>query len=259
MNVYFTQHRDDCNNAKTRDDVFLVIQYFVHKDKERFSELTECLKKNIKIGLFKNIFALNERLYTRDEMGLTEDEFDRVVQIDTKGERLRYRHFFDFVEEQKMKGVKGYFVLANTDIFFDESISNLRRSCLHEKKSVYALLRHEWDGSNSELFKMRGTPVPGSQDVWCVHTNHAPFPVGLKQRSDFYLGVLGCDNTIAYLLHVYGYDCINEPCIVKTYHNHKSQKRNTDTWGKTIRRTHYLFPVPIVRLGDGVKHKTVVI
>lgn len=67
---------------------------------------------------------------------------------------------------------------------------------------------------NAELFDRID-----SQDVWCFR-GYPP-----KVNADFYMGVPGCDNSIAYLLHEAGVKLLNPSRTIRTYHYHISLKR----------------------------------
>lgn len=246
--TYTTSHKDTLRLQSTKDPIFLITQFFIHKDKNRDKEIKECLLKNIHLGLFHNIYLLNEKIYSQQELGLNKEEMKYITQIDLK-KRLSYKDFFTFSNNLN---VKGYFVLANSDIFFDTSIINLRKSCLSHTKSMYTLIRFEYDKNKptiySPLFLVgkegKKKPIPGAQDTWIYHSNFKPNTF-LLQDSDILLGKPGCDNTIAYLLTIHGYKCINEPWNVRTYHNHKTQIRDYVCGKDTIKKSHYLFPIPI--------------
>lgn len=248
--TYSTHHRDELTFPRNKDPIILFTQFFIHKNKERHKENVECLKFNVQLGLFSTIYLLNEKIYSQSELELSDEEMKRIVQIDV-AKRLSYSDFFKKVNELDLKG---YMVLANSDIFFDTTIVNLRRSCLSVEKSMYTLLRFEYNRNISHhlsaLFKFGKNPVPGSQDVWIYHTNFKPDSHFIK-ASNIYLGKPGCDNAIAYLAHVHGYKCINEPWNVRTFHNHASQVRDYVMSGKdTIRVSNYLFPHPQCRFKE---------
>ena len=65
----------------------------------------------------------------------------KITQINI-GERLRFNMAFI---KMKQLNLHGYLVVCNSDIFFDNTINNLRRSCLSIRKSIYCLLRYEYN------------------------------------------------------------------------------------------------------------------
>ena len=76
-----------------QDKIYLVSQFFIHSDQIRRKEIIYCLKKNIE--LMGEIILLNDRLYTAEEMELSNSEFQKVNQISV-GERLTYKIFLDY-------------------------------------------------------------------------------------------------------------------------------------------------------------------
>ena len=93
------------------DKIFLIYQYFLHGEEERRKEIAECLKRNVENPLIERIILLNERIYTRKELGV---KSGKIKQIDIK-ERLKFSHIFEYVEKEKLNG---YIITCNADIFF---------------------------------------------------------------------------------------------------------------------------------------------
>lgn len=234
------------------DPIFLCTQFFIHNDESRQKEILFCLKHNIKLGLFKQIILLNERIYTNEELGLTNKEMKYILQINIE-KRLTYSIAFKKIQDLNLKG---YCVLSNSDIFFEHSILNLRKSCLNKKKSIYALLRFEYIPSKkeqqSDLFFPEKSKIIHrnySQDVWIYHSNFSPTSEEILKDCNFNFGLPGCDNKIAYILENNGYTCINEPFNVKTYHYHMQKTRNylTKTKKNISIPSPYLLIDPIMR------------
>jgi hypothetical protein len=59
-------------------------------------------------------------------------------------------------------------------------------------------------------------------------------------------GKPGCDNKIAYIYTILGYDVINDPLFIKSYHYHRQQTR--DYGFKDKIPEPYLFVSPLVSL-----------
>jgi hypothetical protein len=236
--IKVVQKNKDCISEikHNEDNIYLFTQFYVDSDKIRYQEIKDTLKKNIELGCFKNIFLLNEKIYTNDELGLSSEEMDKIVQINVK-HRLKYATIILFINLNK-KNINGYIVIANNDILFDSSIINLKCTSLSKKKSMYALTRFE---KNGNLFGDSSV----SQDTWIFHSffiyNEAKYV--LKQQiylSNFELGRVGCDNRIAYIFWKFGYTVYNEPYVIKTHHNHSNQTRDSDREKHRI-KSPYLF------------------
>lgn len=216
-----------------KDKINIVCQFFIHSNTLRQKEIEFCLQQLVINSHIDNIYLLNERLYTDEELGVKSDKIIQKVI----GQRLKYKDFFDFVDE-----ISGYCILINSDIFFDEeTITNLYKSDLSITKSCFCQLRFEYSGnldvSSSKIFG----PRPDSQDTWIIHSN---FNVDKKHRKafDFNLGKPGCDNKITYIFRVLGYKVYNSPNFVKTYHYHRSQVRNYDS--KDLIKNPYVYIYP---------------
>jgi hypothetical protein len=205
-------------DSPTADPIYLFTQYFVHKDPVRRSELAECLRRNSENPLFSRVILLNERVYARED-GVPASA--KILQ-ENIGKRLTYQEVFRYI---RASGLRGYFVVSNSDIFFDETIENVRMSSMHETKSAFALLRHEYDGKTDLARCPLFGPRFDSQDAWIFHSSQM-----VSEREEraflFELGKPGCDNKLAYILSVLGYTIINDPAFVKIYHYHTSQTRN---------------------------------
>jgi len=121
------------------------------------------------------------------------------------------------------------FVIANSDIYFDETLL-LANQIKHGE--VYALTRYDIKRGQARFFDR-----PDSQDVWIFRGGINPI-----EGADFNLGVGGCDNRIAYLLHKAGYTVTNPSLSIKTYHLHESGIRTFDY------KKHKVIPPPYLTL-----------
>jgi hypothetical protein len=145
---------------------------------------------------------------------------DKIIQVDIK-HRLQFKEVFEYIFVNQ---IKGYNIIINSDIFFDASIKNLFKSDIHIHKKMYALIRYEFnkdDINKSELFGNRGD----SQDTWIIHSN---FTFGKREYNtfNFEFGKPGCDNKITYLMSTLGFEILNDPEFIKSYHIHESNVRN---------------------------------
>lgn len=191
------------------DPIYLFQQFFIPKVKERYDEIKECLFRNVELGLFEKIYLLNERIYTSEELGVSDSS---VVQIDI-GKRLKY---IDFIEHASK--LEGFVVLSNSDIFFDKSITNIRKSIIRDTKSVQCLRRYEYrDQKNLDQCSIY-FESKSSQDTWIFHTNY----IDHNLDCDFHLGVPACDNRLATSLKEADYTLMASYEDIKTYHNHKN-------------------------------------
>jgi hypothetical protein len=210
MRYLFTSNPLTSSDETHSDQIILIAQYYIDSNPVRAKEIKHCLHQNV--DLFDKIILLNEREYSPEEMGFLHAN-PKIVQSFV-GRRMRYEDAFNYA---RSLDTPAYIVIANSDIFFDNTLVNIRNSDLSEHKKCMAQLRIEYSPDRPpQLFG----PRYDSQDAWIFHTNHLPpFPINVG------LGVPGCDNKLAYLLHCGGFDVINHPDAVRTFHYHTSQVR----------------------------------
>jgi len=215
--VCFSEPLTQLDGAPNSDPTHLFIQFYIDANRARQKEIVQCLQNNIDNPLIDKIYLLNERIYKPRELGVTPSP--KIVQV-SLGKRLQYGDVYRYINEHQ---IAGYNILANSDIFFDETLLALRKSDLHgEKKKMVALLRYEYNPSNKYNSMVFG-PRYDSQDVWIVHSRHTPTQYKLFA---FPLGKPGCDNKIVYLMRMLDYDVINDPVTLKSFHYHTSNVRN---------------------------------
>lgn len=217
----------DISKDVRKYEIHIFSQFFIHQDKQRNKEITECLQSNINnIDIYK-IHLLNERIYTDQEMGLQNSE--KIVQTNIS-RRLRFKDVFEYI---RLNSIKGYLIFVNIDIMFDSTVQNLKLSEIDEKKQMFALLRYEYNGVNFESSPLYG-PRSDSQDTWIFHSNSI---ISHNQEEAFYFefGKPGCDNKMAYIMKILGYEIINDPEFIKTYHYHRSAVRNY-TYGDIVKQ-----------------------
>ena len=215
------------------DEINLIYQYFIPKTKERVKEIKETLKRNILNEHISKIYLLNERIYSVDELGI---QSNKIIQI-VIGKWITFKDVFLFVEKEQ---ITGYIIMANSDIFFDKSISNLHYTDLDSCQKMISLLRWEYRGEeNTDECKIFG-PRWDSQDTWIFHSN---FNILKKYHNwfDFSFGQPGCDNKIIYFLLMLGVVLNNDPFMFKTYHYHMETGRN---YSKKVIPSPYGYLIP---------------
>lgn len=182
------------NNPST---VLLCTSYYDTGNEIRQEELDTCREKNI----------LNPHITKILNLGPQHIDHPKVINIHY--ERPTYENFL--TEAAKLK--YDYTIIANTDIYFDQTINWIKQIDL--KNGMVALSR--WD-VNTE-----GTPklfaYEWSQDVWIFKD----LPSGIGKYA---LGFPGCDNKFAYEVDSLGMKIYNPAMDIKTYHLHNSNVRN---------------------------------
>lgn len=210
---------------QTKDPIFLIYQFFTHPNVNRHKEIQLALKMNVQNPFISKIYLLNERIYTKAELGLVSPKIKQIVL----GKRLTFKSFFDFIQGDNLKG---YCITCNADIFLDHTVANLYKSGIDKHKSMYAQLRFDCVPGktigHSKLFSSAyKEPRGDSQDTWIIHSN---FNLTKTERKlfNFQYGMRGCDNKITYLFYLLGYNIINQPHFIKTYHLHNTAIRGYD-------------------------------
>jgi len=143
--------------------------------------------------------------------------------------RPTYSDFFKKANE--VCSPKDIAILSNTDIFFDESIKLVDRITENE---CFALSRYDYKKTGGIVLHNE----QWSQDVWI-------FKGGVKKPirvCDFFMGIPGCDNRIAYEIHNAGYFLRNPAHSIRTIHYHLSDLHTYDERRKIPKP--YL-PVPV--------------
>jgi hypothetical protein len=228
--------------SKTTDEIHLFAQFYIDPNPIRQKEIVTCLHKNIQNPYITKIHLLNERIYKNKEI---EAKSCKLIQTDI-GKRLMYSDIFKYVREQN---IQGYIIIANSDILFDATLENLRYTDIHLSKKMYAQLRFEYNPFDIKLSSIFG-PHFCSQDTWILHTNFG-IDIHTEKLFKFHMGKPGCDNKLIYLFCIMGYEVLNDPQFIKTYHYHSSLKRNytqKDTisypWGTIIPYGYSIQEVP---------------
>ena len=184
----------------------LFIEYYQDSCPLRQAEIDECISNNI-----KNEFIHKIIIFCEFDISRFSDK--KIVHIPFT-ERLTYEAFF----KETANYPNDTNILSNTDIFFDETIQLAGKI---KENECYALLRYNVQADGS-LYLMGGGSRD-SQDCWIFKGT-----VKTVKDCNFTLGVAGCDNRIAFLIHEAGYEITNTCHSIKAYHLHITNKRNYD-------------------------------
>ena len=199
--------------------VNLFTSIYTDKSPIRQKELIYCLNKNIDNPHINKIYLFVD--------GFVElPESDKLVTIEFQ--RPTYRDFFNLID-RTVTSREDISIVANTDIYFNHTLSSLT---LYERQCI-ALSR--WDDKPGGL-KLHNERF--SQDVWIFRG---------KMRNvnfcDFFLGIPGCDNRIAYELNSAGYAMFNPASRIQAIHYHRSDLHNYDGRTLKIQRPYLFIPV----------------
>jgi hypothetical protein len=204
----------------------LITTYYISENIDRQNELKKCLIKNIQNKYIQKIYLLNSEIYDLDFI-MSVDIYNKVTQIqiyedsDNMSESkniLKYSDAIDFIN----KNLGGSLcILANSDIYFNETLSKISYESMHGK--FYALLRYDEEiNGKKTIFKRHDIPRDDSQDAWIFNS---PLQINLMYL-DFRFGTLGCDSIFANAVHDNTFLKVSNPAYdIITTHVHQTQFR----------------------------------
>ena len=194
--------------------MILVTSYYKTSNKERQSEIDECILKNINNPLINNIYLLNDKIYNSKIL-----KNEKIKQFNIiKENKLLFKDAIEFINSYcHNENV----ILSNTDIYFDDSLGLLEDYDYNDK--ILCLLRHDVQKNGSiDIFRHFGEPRWDSQDTWIFKS---PLKIDINELN-FSFGTLGCDNMFASKLYDHNYQLSNPSYSIKIYHLHNIDERN---------------------------------
>jgi hypothetical protein len=204
----------------------LYTTYFCPKEEERKKELDYCITKNINNPYIKNIFLfLDDKTKESDLSDILEKNqpFSGKVSFIKIDKIPTYKDWIDNKTNDDSVSV-----FTNADIYFDETITKIPEY-LKNAKSFVCVSRYEDLNEGAELHK---TPH-WSQDVWAIKSNDI-IDDNFKRSLDIPTGKYRCDNKIAYVFTINGWDLYNPCKDIKCYHKHESNLRKYDELDTSI-------------------------
>lgn len=205
---------------KTPDKIILITQFFKSPNPKRRKEFQYAVEQNINNSYLDKIILPNEKIYSNSESGINLEEIDKIEQIN-HGKRLTFQDSFNLIKKLDAKSkTSNFYLLSNLDIFFDETLRNLKKIKLDCRKYMLALVRNEFK-PGMKLKDCKTTGVNWAQDTWIIHSNNLKHltPERLKML-DFRMGVGRCDNRLAFLLKEWGLQPQSIPNVIRSYHIH---------------------------------------
>lgn len=193
-------------------DITVFTPYFEARTPERQAELDLCLQMNLQCDAVTRLVLLVDDGH---QPPMTHPK----LTVRAMPARPSYLQWIELSAELPPGGVS---ILANTDIYFDDSLRRVHETLAAPQRFI-ALSRFEKLGTE---FKPHPTPR-WSQDVWGLRTGQA-LPAPMLKALDVPLGVPRCDNKIAYLFAVHGWTVHNPMAFVRSVHVHETQQRNYD-------------------------------
>jgi hypothetical protein len=174
-------------------------------------EIDECLTRNIACEAIDEIRILAEG----PSSGIPSSSKVKVRAI---AARPTYDDYFEWIRQTASDADVS--IVANADIYFDQSIRILARRP-PEDSAVFALSR--WNAGAdgvAELYDHND-----SQDAWIFRG--VPRPI----QGDFPVGVPRCDNRLVHELAMAGYRVLNPSFSLRAFHLHAGERR---PYGETL-------------------------
>ena len=196
---------------RARRHMILLTGFYHDPSPVRTEEFLECIRRNSANPHIDHIAVfLEEQISTSQPEALVPAMAHPKVQLIPHGKRLT---FADLFEHANRHLVDARVVIANADIFFDETLALLKAEPIEGR--MFCLSR--WDEAADGT--LRHFDRPYSQDAWIFQP---PLP---RLVSDFCLGKLGCDNRLAYEAERAGLIVSNPSRSVRARHLHLSAVR----------------------------------
>jgi hypothetical protein len=209
---------------------YLFIELFKSNNEDRQKEYYKVLENNINNNDIDMIYVFIDN----DDIlkDINKNNKLKFINIDS---RLTFKTCFEYIRDNIENDI--ICIISNADIYYDETLKKLDQ--LDMNNLVVSLLRY--DVATDGTYKLHNNGSAGvtndSQDCWILKT-----PIKVPSNTNFYFGRLGCDNRIAYEFYDAGYDLINCPMDIKSYHLHLVDYRNYDK-SSVLKGTYLLLNV----------------
>ena len=180
----------------------LLVNYFKSKSKNRNAEYLFALNKNIANEHIKRIFLFVEE--QSDCEGI-ESEKVTFVEVDV---RPTFQDIINYTNKE-LKGETC--IISNTDIFMDDTLRHVENNNI---QGLFFLLTR-WDVKPDGTIEFYDKNNKG----WTQDTYIYQSPIDIKD-ADFFVGLPGQENRLAFLAHEAGLNVINPSLLVIIKHFH---------------------------------------
>jgi hypothetical protein len=212
--------------------MILLTGFYLDPDPARREEFLECIRRNEANALFDEIHVCSEGPADVAQIRSSHSALAAPkIRLFAYGRRLTYRDLF-LHANRHLRGQS--VVIANADMFFDETLGRLDGYDLSGK--LLCLSRWDVQKDGTACFFNHAC----SQDAWIFQAPVIDF------FCDFHMGVLGCDNRLAWEAKQAGLEISNPSRSVRACHLHLSGVRRYKTSERLAGPT---CPVPPALLG----------
>jgi len=216
----------------------LIIEYHVPENEDRHEEYLTCVRENLKNPYIEkvHIFSASNRerppiedpkiVYAKRYKKSVEEhrgneQQKSYLKVCDKG-RATFSDLFRYTRES-LSGEKC--IIANSDIFFDETLGVISDVDL----GSIGISLSRWDvKSNGDIELFRRAD---SQDSWMFKS---PVSKEIEEKSNFYLGRMGCDNALAWIMHKGGMKLTNPALQIVSKHLHLVEHRTYHNYGSLL-------------------------
>jgi hypothetical protein len=191
--------------------MILLTGLYKDADPSRFREFLECLERNVEADRIEEIHVSVEDGTDPQALVASHPRLASAkIRWNLHGRRLTYRDLFSYAN-QRLGGCA--VIIANADIFFDGTLTRLDGYDYSNKLLCLSRWDVQEDGS-ATFFDWAD-----SQDAWIFRAPIREF------FCDFQLGLLGCDNRLAWEAENAGLAISNPGRSLRAYHLHLSRVR----------------------------------
>jgi len=187
----------------------LYVDYFKCRDSNRQEEYDYCLRKNVQLGYFDRIFLVSS--VSKSELPIQNNNIEIIMPVDN---RTSFQFMFNLSNYSK----DDINYIANSDIFFDESIQKIDNVMTHEVALGISRTYLPEDSYLEKGFHINGKAAPGSNDVW-VWKGRCKV-----ENAHFNIGYYSCDCRIMQCFVEAGYRVYNPAASITIWHKHKQRK-----------------------------------
>jgi hypothetical protein len=190
--------------------VHIIFQYYNDANSARQAEIDECLTRNLEAPFVECVHTITEEHVSIPEHFAQHSK----LCISSTQHRLTYQGAIEYANAVLPEGA--VVAIINADIYFPPKCTNWAEIAEPGKRGVFdpdlrsiaprALILSRYELTpQREPYRHRDSYVGHSQDAWIFKT-----PISLLREPDFSIGnAPSCDNRIAWILSISGYELWN--------------------------------------------------
>lgn len=205
--------------SATSNKFKLLTTLYNEKKEKRCLEFKECIKINLKHSLIDTVHVLYDTSQDEKREGkLLKFLLSKKVKISYISGRPTFGQFFEIANNNYPDSK---IIISNADIFFNETLQLLETYNLSNKFLAITRWNVQKNGTLVEF-----SPEGKSQDVWIFQT-----PLPQFKNDKIKIGLLGCENVLAYQAQECGLTLLNPSLSIQCCHLHLSKvKTYSHTW-----------------------------